>query len=173
VGYFLQRLTDAAGNPLRAGTTQLFALYRSQFLVVPDNSRINWRPAGVPATYPFPITPYTAVAHTYHKEMSCQPLVDTSNNLLYFNNPTDLADGRRSFNPASPDPSRATLILTDVISFDVQAQRAAAGDFIDAQFDTGPPNGRGANPVFAVRITLRVWDAKTEQTRQISIIQDL
>jgi hypothetical protein len=27
--------------------------------------------------------------------------------------------------------------------------------------------------IYSVRITLRVWDAKTEQTRQITIIQDL
>jgi type II secretory pathway pseudopilin PulG len=185
VAYFLRPLQDAAGNPVRAGTTPLYALYRTQLLVVPDSRALTnlGRPASEVTQYP---------------DVSCQ----ADGSQLRFNNPntlvsaTDPATGRprRAFNPANPT-QRGTpvLVLTDVISFDVQASRellvpttppfgpATPGtgttslvitDFQDATFDTGDGNGRG-DPVVALQITLRVWDLKTQQTRQITIIQDM
>ena len=72
-----------------------------------------------------------------------------------------------------------TLVLPNVISFHVQAKAlisAAAPNFVDVPlYDTtkfgvaGYPN----DGLKGVQITLRVWDPKTRQTRQITVVQDL
>lgn len=49
-------------------------------------------------------------------------------------------------------------------------------DYSDSRATTANGTGRrlpNQNNVFAVRITLRIWDVKTQQTRQVSIIQDM
>jgi prepilin-type N-terminal cleavage/methylation domain-containing protein len=95
------------------------------------------------------------------------------------------------------------LLLTNVVSFDIQVLPARnAPDFVDLKdltpgafiFDTWSTikddvydyantpvpatyykyNGvAGQGNLFAIRVTMRVWDPRTEQTRQISVIQDL
>jgi hypothetical protein len=77
------------------------------------------------------------------------------------------------------------ILLTDVISFQVQVLRqwTTGRDF---QFhdlsDPGPPGGTsvfdtGIAPIpyqiLAIQITIRIWDVKTQQTRQITVIQDM
>lgn len=93
----------------------------------------------------------------------------------------------------------ADLLMTNVLSFDVRVLDVAAGDFVDLGYGatfTGP----GANPnlpfvydtwssryntqydyratpvpypvpLQAIMITLRVWDEKTRQARQVTIVQ--
>lgn len=96
----------------------------------------------------------------------------------------------------NPDVTRSTLLLSDVISFHVQilsTQGSANGttpggvDFMDlsqaptvpANFDTGDPTASASSAntirynILAIQVTLRVWDAKTEQARQITIVQDM
>jgi prepilin-type N-terminal cleavage/methylation domain-containing protein len=83
------------------------------------------------------------------------------------------------------------LVTTDVISFEIKVLRPGDADFRDLN-DSFPDGG---NPPFfaqryfgiydtavsnqsflslrAIKITIRVWDFQTQQSRQISIIQDL
>ena len=87
----------------------------------------------------------------------------------------DSTQGRGLFNPSSPDIWSATLIATDVVSFDVQilSPQSGTADFTDIPggvFDTAIQQPYTIN---AVKITLRVYDLKTRQTRQVSIIQDM
>jgi prepilin-type N-terminal cleavage/methylation domain-containing protein len=271
VGYFL------VPNGSTANGTRLFALYRCQFLVVPDNRNLHAPPAN-----PSPLSPPTPMAFNNwaidgYADMSCQQFVSTANNQLYyyFNNPSDLANipqtysaaafgpGQQAVTPASMsgpgwsiqpgstllidsglaaetvvvtavtptsftanfslshnpnpptnvipigiitrafvaaqaglrgpfDPSiaqlwSATLLVTDVVSFDVRLLPDVPGyntDFGDIVpvpgwpfrvYDTALPFSplSPPYPIKAVQITLRVWDLKTQQTRQITMIQDM
>jgi hypothetical protein len=89
------------------------------------------------------------------------------------------------------------LILTDVISMNVRVLYGGATDFGDVAvnpgypfryFDSADPTSWGpasvplppsASPILpvpalrAVEITLRVWDTKTQQARQVTIVQDM
>jgi prepilin-type N-terminal cleavage/methylation domain-containing protein len=218
-----------------AGTTPLYPLYRTQLVVAPDTRQVNAAniPRGMIGQY---------------LEMSC----NLSTNSILFHNPNDLAQNVRSLTPqflssasSSKDPTDplsrlnkgTTLLLTDVISFDVRVlkyiwpNRTAIGlpmqleDFQDANpFALDPnltkkgklrlynldnpadpgwaynstypwffstsiaydlqkdplvplPAGTSVPPpqfcISALAITIRVWDAKTEQARQVTIIQDM
>jgi type II secretory pathway pseudopilin PulG len=177
VAYFL------IPNGASAGTgTPLFTLYRSQFVVVPDNSGL----ANVPGT---------ALAQNY--EMSCE----TAGTALHFNTPGDLtnpltraytapttATARGNFSATSPRNWAAAALLTDVISFDVRPLQydltagAAGTYFADlSSFDTADPKATDPTstqgpPTFvlkAVQISLRVWNQKTLQARQLTLVQDL
>ncbi len=84
--------------------------------------------------------------------------------------------------PAPPPlpPADAALLLTNVVSFNVRIQfvmtnpnQPSPADFVDVpagQFDTSADPGYR---ILAVQITLRVWDQKSRQARQITIIQDI
>jgi type II secretory pathway pseudopilin PulG len=176
VAYFL------IPNGASAGTgTPLFTLYRSQFAVVPDNSALT-------------SVPSTALNQNY--EMSCE----TSGASLHFNTPGDLANpitraytaptagsGRGNFDPATPGNWGAAALLTDVISFDVRLLEVnpsgtTGSYFVDPlSFDTANPKATNPNstqgpPSFtvkAVQISLRVWNQKTLQARQLTLVQDL
>src|SRR5258708_7578564 len=95
VGYFLVRTTDGTEGPGPIGTP-LFALYRCEFAITPDNSVINFA-AGPPGPTPVPSTQLTGIPPEY-VGMSCQP--GPTN--LVFNNPSDLSTkpGQRVFNAA-------------------------------------------------------------------------
>src|SRR5262249_8665213 len=122
------------------------------------------------------------------RELSCQP--DAVTGFLHFNTPGDLAAGsyrypvweratqpvvpRRAFDPLRPTSMGATLLLTDVLSFDVQSLEPGNSVFQDSIFDTArfdPAFDRTV--VLALRVQLRVWDVKTRQSRQITLIQDM
>jgi type II secretory pathway pseudopilin PulG len=167
VAYFLASNGDSAGG------TPLFALYRSQFIVTPDSSKLNDQslPAALAPQFP---------------EVSCQP----AGGRLFFNNPTTLArrtegtQPRRAFDAEITPPrlGQPTVLLYDVISFDVQVLRERLGlplEAHDLSFDTGDTSdawdtpGDLANPILALHITLRVWDAKAKLARQITIVQDM
>jgi prepilin-type N-terminal cleavage/methylation domain-containing protein len=209
VAYFL--VPDPAGATAGTGTP-LFSLYRAQLLVVPDNRLLNWPdPTGQVTSMPL-----KAGQLSNYPGFSCQagpadPLK------LFFNSPVELAQGTRAL-PTSAlqlklseltnDPvkkqaylamaNRSTLLLTDVISFQVQvltnqgqSATPANPDFMDlisssatanfgGIFDTSSavstPTGwtraSGYN-ILAIQVTIRVWDPKTEQARQITIVQDM
>jgi hypothetical protein len=195
-------------NGTSAGGTPLYALYRGEFKVVPDNRYINGQIYTLPAQppmpsvpMPFPLSPTSLldprgpwVADGYN-EMSARG----AGGIYYFHTPTDLASRNfgnaglpnRAFtffydptqwrgDPVNPDFSTnpeqwsATLVATDVVSFDIQVLPPGAIDFVDplgGLFDTA--YGSPGYTITAVKITLRVWDLKTRQTRQVSIIQDM
>jgi type II secretory pathway pseudopilin PulG len=195
-------------NGTYAGTTPLYSLYRSQLAVVPDNRTLT---GAVPSSL-LMASPY------YYSEMSCY----ASGPFLAFSSPGDLTNpGNRAFpnrpqftalnNPTNSSQWGATLLLADVVSFDVRVVPYLTGssslfpsfsDFATVNgtpqvgttawnngfaFDTADPAYYSNNPnyfnnpgaplpgyvVKALQISIRVWDLKTQQTRQTSVIQDL
>jgi prepilin-type N-terminal cleavage/methylation domain-containing protein len=179
VAYFL------TPNGTTAGGTPLYALYRSQLVVLPDNRRAN----------------ALNLSLAQHAELSCE----MSNGTLYFNTPEDLTrpltrafTARGVFDPANPTGWAATLFLTDVVSFEVRVLRYFPADdqgtpaytdpcFVDlpgtppTSFDTAaaplllPNTGLPQSPytLVALQVSLRLWDLRTEQTRQITFVQPL
>lgn len=225
-----------------AGGTPLYTLYRTQYVVVPDTTPVNYS-----------LQSSGKWNQTDYSELST---IDQTN-LLYFNGPEDLAGADRgvattgttatlrdtskaitgawtpnrwenfrlritggpgvggeipilsntadtltystqSFTPTTSttyaivgrafDPNRprlqaASVLLNDVISFQVQILRPGDTDFVDVPpIDPAAPatfvydSSGMPNPpytILAVRITLRIWDNNTQQARQITLIQDI
>jgi hypothetical protein len=207
VGYFLVRTTDGTEGPGPIGTP-LFALYRCEFAITPDNSVINNATGTGPGPTPVPSTQLTTTNPPEYAGMSCQP--GPTN--LVFNNPSDLSTtpNRRVFNAAFnsafvpslvPSPGTgseppytttspfagasrpflysATLLMTDVISFHVQILSPQGGNkYIDVPgpgqlFDTSIGPQPTPYAISAIKISIRVWDAKTQQARQITVVQDM
>jgi hypothetical protein len=203
----------------------LFALYRAEFKVVPDNRYINGQvnPLGPqPSPAPGVLPPISSVPIQFNVNVNSWNLDGYSEMsagvtgfgnpptpVYQFYNPSDLAGNPTALppippsrvfsnfynsslgaawrgNPASGLPFdgnnptavsnwSATLIATDVVSFDVQILSPQSGvtDFTDVPngvFDTAMQQQYTIN---AVKITLRVRDLKTRQTRQVSVIQDM
>jgi hypothetical protein len=90
------------------------------------------------------------------------------------------------------DPELQTLLLSDVVSFTVQIVvkdpvlpltgvpsfafdplRDEPNDFIDPSSNIGEYDSSKHNGLTLVAITIRAWDFRTDQTRQITIIEDL
>jgi prepilin-type N-terminal cleavage/methylation domain-containing protein len=200
VAYFLQPLPAT----WTANGTPLYSLHRIARLCVVDNRAIN--AAGV------------AADPLYTNGIS----VRQGSNPLRFNSPRDLADPTREpdmDNPAVQVPrgqnnrsirmnnlpnSVDSILLTDVVSFDIKIVRAPQipapqgqpatpfgyplanpadprlAEFLDLTDPALQPplNGdydsiNAPFPILAIQISLRVWDLKTQQTRQITLIQDL
>jgi prepilin-type N-terminal cleavage/methylation domain-containing protein len=128
-------------NGATAGGTPLYAIYRRQFGVVPDNRHLNWPQQYPPAT-PLPqgaVLPVPAAQLPNYYEISCK-FNPAAPQFLYFNNPTDLTvPERRSGRPVELPPAAlvigpdyrtageqnaavtgADLLLTDVLSFEVK-----------------------------------------------------
>jgi type II secretory pathway pseudopilin PulG len=196
VAYFLQPLNDQSGNPMSANGTPLYSLHRLIRVLVADNRQINGS-----------ANPNDPAYGGFSLRMN--------NNQGWFNTPLDVTTpNNRSlagFFRADPitQPGFAnvsTMLLTDVVSFDVQAIPAPilpapptqqppsfgfpvnagaqpGGDsFVDMPvggvFDSSAgwpmqssPNG--TTGITAVQVTIRVWDLRTQQTRQITLIQDM
>lgn len=177
VAYFLEKTSQAS-----AGSIPLYALYRSQLVIAADN-QINWN------------TPLNDTVSNL-AEISCRPVqqpVSTSDSVLhYLNNPTDInskhepADNlhphRRAFNPVAPTLRAATVVLTDVLSLEVhQLELTSSGNYTPLrEADTHRLRvSNGWSSPFTLEggmrdlgITLRVWDAKTKQTRQLTLWQE-
>jgi prepilin-type N-terminal cleavage/methylation domain-containing protein len=165
VAYFLapQGSTIEPQNPNSTAGTPLYTLWRVQKVVPADATAAN--AAAVPV----------GLASSY-VEVSCQPGVAAN---LVFNSPVDLASGQRSITAYSPGSGAAPL-LNNVVSFNVQIMRRG----LDNSFVDVPANSQGLNvfdtaatdnpyQIFAVQITLRVWDPATQQARQVSIVQEM
>ncbi len=133
VAYFMVPTGKTTGT---STNIPLFALYRSQFAVPADNSALNWPPLNASATQFY--------------DVSCQPGATGT----YFNNPNDLAKpvdgpsgtpkfynrafygrlkqigGLANFNPSNAQTLGATLLLSDVLSFEVMVLRKVRNDWI-------------------------------------------
>jgi hypothetical protein len=185
VAYFLLPNGDLAGS------TPLYTLYRAQYVVTPDNSQLNWPSPGLPS-------PLSTQEFQNYQEMSCELYPVQNPAQVYFNSPSDLAgvfnglgnptnvQPLRAFNPLNPAAKdintgalrSATFVVGDVISFEVQVLMPGALTFVPVpDFDTGTELSIALNnlprTINAIQITLRVWDKKTLQTRQITIVQDM
>ena len=84
----------------------------------------------------------------------------------------------RTFDPAAPAATplvppfvlrNATLITPNVLSFQVRGVFNNATAPVDVVYDTAT----SSMPMLGVSITIRVWDNKTRQARQMTIYQDL
>lgn len=174
IGYYLvQSGTTAAPEAAAQGLplaslpgTQLFSLYRCQFVGVPNNANVNNQEN------------YAANAASYGA-ISCQ---SDSNGKVYFNTPNDWAGGTRRFQPntATAFQSVSTLVLQNVVSFQVQvltkniatgAVDLTFGDVTGLSFDSA--GGSPGYTLQALQITIRTFDPQTRQTRQTTIVQDL
>jgi prepilin-type N-terminal cleavage/methylation domain-containing protein len=171
ITYFLLPNGDSAGS------TPLYTLYRSQLVVAPDTANLNW-----PLNPPNPLVqvPIPATQINNYQEMCCVPWpIGGPFTQLYFYDPSDLTNlSSRAFDINNPTRS-ATFVLGDVISFEVKALSYTLGTLPSAaqfgylSYDSGDQNNSQNTFVTALQITLRVWDAKTLQTRQITIVQEL
>src|SRR5262249_48690196 len=133
------------------GVVGLYALYRSQLVVVADNSQLNWPTSPVPGVLPVP-----AARQGDYLEMSCR----ANGGTLYFNSPADLTFlGRRALFPrATPQDLRAaTLLLTNVISFDVQVLSPvlSPGRLDFAHLAVGIDTGGQGPHILALKVVLR------------------
>jgi hypothetical protein len=227
------------------GSVPRYTLYRRMRLITPDNTTVNWTAAsrvkftscttvGAPAVL-------SILDATYPEVSSQQNLRDTG--FLFFNNPSTITVPQHRFgmdanqpgglpliNKATPQKATypilaeenpplagSDVLLSDVISFQVQVFVSGGTDFGDLPlgfnsffntngvrlFDTwtsfkdewSDPTKVGATAdawdysawntgvtdkriplqvqILALKITLRVWDSKTQQARQITIIQDM
>jgi hypothetical protein len=168
VAYFLVQTgtTEEPLNPNSTTGTQLFGLYRAQFVGVTEATNINGQIANGNASG------FTGIA-----------CVAGGTGLVFYT-PKDLAKGpnTRTFNPANlttGNPANlttvsASLVVPNVLSFLVQGivnngNPVDLGNYDSANV-TANPNATNLQGLF---ITLRVWDNNSRQTRQMSIMQDL
>lgn len=185
VAYFLQPRPD-----ITAKGTPLFSLHRIVRVLVPENMRVNNQvPAGMEKSYQ---------GFSYR----------VSGSYLNFNTPFDVTNpSNRSLQTfiMAKDPTDDTapqfagvesMLLTDVVSFTVQAIRrpsidpwrgqpafgiqplnsSFSDDFGSLDATTGIRTFDSSNAgdgIIAVQIIIRVWDFRTDQTRQITLIQDM
>lgn len=184
VAYFLQPLSDQSGNPVTANGTPMYTLHRVIKVLVADNRQVNGSAAANdPAYGGFSLR--------------------TNNGQGWFNTPLDVTNPNNRSMAATfqNDPMNTaglgsvnTMLLSDVVSFTVQAipapilptppmqqpppfgfpvntpQQGGADNFIDVpMFDSSmTPQG-----ITAVQVIIRVWDLRSQQTRQITLIQDM
>jgi type II secretory pathway component PulJ len=162
VCYFL---APVVGNPTAKGTTPLLGLYRQQRLVVANVDSLNWGPLQQKASF-FP---------QYAPNVSCQlnanagTYVAGSPAFIYFNSPGDLTipNRRGAFNsttgvpkfapitdPTTGLPTGEDLLITGVISFDIQYIPTA----YQPNPNTAQPNQAAAIPFGDLSITPAVFD---------------
>jgi hypothetical protein len=124
-------------------------------------------------------------------------LVNPANRSFYFGTPGTLGvPVNYTLDPTDSAGRGATLLATNVVSFHVRVLRGTAPDFnrpnrqydpdfVDISFDssntamTVPGTDSNGNPVqipvfiTGMAVSLRVWDQKTQQARQITVVQDM
>lgn len=161
VVYYLQAIPGAGTNP-NGGSQPLFGLYRRQRLCVADNRALTTVATGTAG----------------YEQMS----VKDNAGMYRFNTPSDLTDAaKRAIDPTAPGAAGVdTLLMSNVTSFTVRpilsTKNAATNAWsvpaaTDTSYDSASPPANTL--LFGVEISIRVYDLKSEQSRQITIIQDL
>jgi prepilin-type N-terminal cleavage/methylation domain-containing protein len=192
VAYYLVKTgtTDFPGNPNGPSGMGLYALYRFQGAVTPKNTYINGYPDNpnnaTPAGTPLPQAPQP----NFMPYASWIPHPDPNKGGMFFSCPSSLAHpsaraldtsgvGTTSYPVrravAGQPPPDSALLLTNVVSFNVQVLLNGATDFSDlpaSQFDTAN-TAFAAMRIMAIKVGMRVWDLKSQQTRQLTVIQDM
>lgn len=189
--------TEEPENPASILGTPTFALYRAQFVMVPNGTYVSslYTTAGG-----YSNANLDALSVSTFSGLSCNRVpTGGGNSALQFFSPADAAKGMRvipdlsAFTPAygrlinGSFAVRETLVLPNVVSFQVQLMHLS-----DSAFDDMPPlapvsisgpylydttkfgvAGYVSNGLKGIRVTMRVWDNKTRQTRQVTVVQDL
>jgi type II secretory pathway pseudopilin PulG len=199
VAYFL------VATGVNANGTNLYALYRRQRLAVMDNILMNWGNfiVAAPGNGKAQLTNYSQISCEQHPaNNNVKPKLPKR---LYFNNPTDLTIPERRLanyvpvTDANGNATGADLLLTSVVSFDVQILTPSLVGAVppvpattpidvpgglfdtwsrvkDDQYDYSSATTKPVPAplvINALKITIRVWDQKTEQSRQVTIYQDM
>jgi prepilin-type N-terminal cleavage/methylation domain-containing protein len=172
IAYWLVQIgtTEEPLNPLGAGTP-IYGLYRAQFVLVTDSTALNLAYKGY-------IGAGNGIKGSFDG-MAC----NASGKDLVFITPNDVANGTRIFDPTSPPTSVAllastrvgwasSLVVPNVLSFQVQRIVSTSNLPLDGSYDSSAAPGLPPQ-IQGLYITLRVWDNKTRQSRQLSIMQDL
>jgi hypothetical protein len=164
VAYYLQPIPGAVATIDGVSPTQLYGLYRSQKLLTPNASAANGQvAAGTPG----------------YNQISVQP----GSNPMTFNQPSDVVTAaNRCLVPANlvagTDPTAGTvdqLLVSNVTSFTVRPIMVQQGIIVTTDAPAGGYDSStiGNGSLYGVEITIRIWDLKTKQTRQVTIIHDL
>jgi prepilin-type N-terminal cleavage/methylation domain-containing protein len=183
----------ANGKTTDSGTP-LYNLYRAQFVVAPRNDAVN------AAQIPGPVGPYNNIACNAYidsvtkkqslyfyspGDLARQPKAPST----IPPSPGTTVQSR-TFRPAAPSLRGATLLTTNVVHFTVQAMFSGATDFTDLDPTDNPKNFPASYDtttgsvtyssgtvtpaqIIALQIIIRVWDPKTQQARQITVVQDM
>jgi hypothetical protein len=149
-------------NGSYAGTTALYGLYRAQFVVVANNTQLS-------------NIPNTAMGD--YSEFSCTANLATG--MLYFNTPDDFGAGKTG--ELTGLARQGALLMDDVLSFEIVpwTREDPVNWFYYSYTSTSPGipmvqyQPAWTAPMDGIRITLRVWDQKSQQARQITLYQDL
>jgi prepilin-type N-terminal cleavage/methylation domain-containing protein len=171
IAYYLKPIgtTEEPLNPAGTTGTKIFGLYRTQYVAVTDNTQLvgqfqNGQLVDLPG-------------------VACNANGGTGN--IDFYTPADLATGTRTFNPTTflanqAQPQRAeALVLPNVLSFQVRVIPSGTTNTppsdlpapFPATYDTAAATT--TTGLQGLAITLRVWDNKTRQTRQQTLMLDL
>jgi prepilin-type N-terminal cleavage/methylation domain-containing protein len=195
VVWFLAPAYTTSNVQATANGTPLYGLYRQQRVVVPDPSTLNTTNQ---RTYQQPIPLAVNTNYVYPFSCSLQQGNGPLQQYVYFNSPSALTIPNRRLQMYAPrtdatgfNKTGDDLVMTNVISFDVKVVRS---DFPGQMSDLGPNNffdtwssiqdELGANYtdpsgipqnylISGIQITLRVWDSRTQQTRQITLYQEM
>jgi len=196
VSWFLAPMIDpATGQQVLAGggSTPLYTLHRRVRLLVVNNTALNSTSREVATNaglYPEisckPDAGLTANFLYFNNptDVAQLPLGPTRRGGMDTTGPAPLIDRRPlGTGPEGPAFIGQDRVLADVISFQVQvlpgvqpvAQPPVGYGFTDISggvYDTATTPAANLQ-IRALQITIRVWDYKTEQTRQITVIQDM
>jgi prepilin-type N-terminal cleavage/methylation domain-containing protein len=175
--YMVQSGTTAEpNNPASPIGTPLFSLYRAQLVVLPAPG-VRGGPRGANAAS------YNAGFLANFQDLSCAAQVIAKANVVHFFSPSDLALGNRTLVPATlPAGGNArgvALLMSNVISFDVKVLHTIASDFLPISNVVGGPGPwtfdslTTANTLQGVQISIRIWDPRSSQARQATLVQDL
>jgi prepilin-type N-terminal cleavage/methylation domain-containing protein len=188
--YFLVRTgsTEQPNDPASTLGTKTYALYRAQFVMVPDGTNVN----DLYKNPTYTSADIVALSQSTFSGLSCNPNKQPGATALTFYSPEDAARGQRvildlaAFNAADPRiRGGATLVCPNVISFLVQSMFLPSdNDGDDVPTFGNTPNGIYDTTKFGIapyttlglkgiQVTLRVWDNTTRQTRQATLAQDL
>lgn len=165
VAYFLRPMVGPSGgsvtipdpNPSGVPIT-LYNLYRTQLLVVPYADSAS-----------------TAVDFNNNiLKMFSRKGTAGANNKFQFFSPNDLTRGPsfRSFSPSAPDVTRASLVCSNVVSFQIRIMKSSGTTFeeLSGPFDSMTQQNYRLT---GVQIILRVFDPSTGAARQGTLVQDL
>lgn len=160
IAYFLVKTGTVDSEYNLSGTgAGLHALYRAQYVMPSRTTDVNSEGGN---------------ANTH-------PGIAGSGASFQFHSPTDVtqpANRTLQFGASVPSragdsnspPKGAALVLSNVLSMQIQLLKSPNGDWVDPNiYDSSTADER----IFAVKVTIRIWDSKGQQARQMTFVQDL